>query len=1129
MKLLYIEDSATDADLTQRTLERAAPHIEMQVVSTLNAAWSLLKPPLKFDLLLVDLHLPDGSGFEVLSYVREHNLPLAVIILTSEGDQDSAIAALKAGTDDYLSKNGEYLKLLPEVLNAALTHFRERSGATNPILQVLFVEHNRADFDMITRHLALKSPHIKLTKVASAEDALTQLPTSPAEPARFNLLLVNYHLPGMDGLAFARIVRHERGLDIPIVLMTSQGNEELVVRALQLGVDDYLTKRTGYLNELAVTLENVKRQADLKRERASLKETNTRLNYLITASPCILFSLRIDDSHLIPTWISKNFESIFGFTTKEASSPNWWASHIYAEDRERVVSLNARILLESPLTQEYRFMHREGHAIWIREELRIVKDDEGIPKEVIGTWLNIHQNKQVEAVQMARNAVLDQIVGNQKLPAILEDIAYRLEAINPEMIVSILLLDRALGQLTTGAAPNLPDFYNKAIDGLEPGFGRGSCGTAAYTHEPVFISDIDNHPFWESFLELTRQAGVHACWSLPIKDDGGQVIGTFAIYYETHRAPATEDIALVGEFARITALAIQKVHAADALRQSAAVFESTRDGVIITDLVPRIVAINRAYTEITGYNKDEVLGKNPNILKSGVHDANFHQSLWDSLKESGYWQGEIWNRRKNGEIYAQWLSISTVLNELGQAQYYVGVFTDISQIKQSEARLEYLAHYDPLTQLPNRLLAQSRLEQAIERAERHNFRIAVLYIDLDRFKTVNDSLGHPIGDELLIALSQRLSTRLRHDDFLARLGGDEFLLVMEFVPLPEGAATLAASLIDMLTTPFKLPSEHEVFVSISIGISLYPDDAKTVTQLIQYADLAMYQAKQLGCNTYQFHTQALTIAASERLALETNLRHALERGEFVLHYQPFINALTGCIIGVEALVRWQPHGRELVYPDKFISIAEETGLIVPLGEWVLRTACAQAYAWNQNGLPPILVAVNLSGRQFQSGKMVSLVRDILKETGLPAQQLELELTESIVMDQAEQSIKILDDLKTLGIRLAIDDFGTGYSSLAYLTRFPIDKLKIDRSFVSGITNKTNAYEIVSTIIAMANSLQLDVVAEGLETQEQLEFIISQGCTQYQGYLFSKPLTKEKAEQLLRESLHESKTSLARSS
>ncbi len=1114
MRLLYIEDSPSDADLTCRTFARLAPEIEMEVAPTIKLGLSLLEQPLRFDILLIDLHLPDGSGFEILTYVRERSLPIAMILLTSAGDQESAVVALKSGADDYLAKRSDYLERLPDILRAALARFRDLSELRSQVLRVLIIEHIKSDLDMIRNHLALHAPHFRLTSVVNAEEALAKLPDLPTDPVNFDLLLVSYNLPGMDGLAFSKVVRQERGLELPIVLITSQGSEELAVRALHLGIDDYLMKRTGYLNELAATLENVKRQADLKHERAALKETNQRLNQLLTASPCILFCLHIINGKLMPVWVSENIKTMLGYTPSEALMPNWWFLHSHPDDRLQAEAAAIKILAEGSLSHEYRFMHRDGRTIWIREELRLVSDNQGQPLEVIGTWLNLSQSKRVEAVQMARNAVLDQLVGNQKLSFILNDIVLRLEKINPDMLVSILLLDRPKGQLFVGAAPSLPDFYNAAVDGLEPAIGRGSCGTAVFLGEPVIVTDIDTHPYWEPFLELTQQAGLHACWSVPIKDDTGQVIGSFAIYYATKRAPLPADLDLICEFARITALAVQKVRAADALRQSAAVFESTRDGVLITDLDAKIVAINRAYTEITGYSEAEVLGKNPSLLQSGVHDNNFHQTLWSSIKDTGHWQGEIWNRRKSGDIYAQWLTINTVLDELGKAQNYVGVFTDISQVKQSEARLEYLAHYDPLTQLPNRLLIQSRLEQAIERAERHGYRIAVLYIDLDRFKTVNDSLGHPVGDELLIALAGRLSTRLRHDDVLARLGGDEFLLVMEIVPLPEGAATLAVSLIELLSTPFFLPSGHEVFVSISIGISLYPDDAKTVTELIQYADLAMYQAKQDGRNTYQFHTHALTFAASERLALETSLRYALERGEFVLHYQPFLNAHTGNIIGVEALVRWQPQGGALVSPDKFIPIAEETGLIVPLGEWVLRTACRQAVAWNNAGFSPLVMAVNLSGRQFQSGKIASLVRQVLKETGLPAQQLELELTESIVMDQAEQAIAILDDLKSLGVRLAIDDFGTGYSSLAYLTRFPIDKLKIDRSFVSNQSEKSNDNEIVSTIIAMAKSLKLDVIAEGVENQQQLDCLQGYGCDQYQGYLFSKPLQATEIESLL---------------
>jgi diguanylate cyclase (GGDEF)-like protein/PAS domain S-box-containing protein len=768
---------------------------------------------------------------------------------------------------------------------------------------------------------------------------------------------------------------------------------------------------------------------------------------------------------------------------------------------------------QGQLSHEYRFLGQDGQIIWVRDNQRLIFDPHGRPIEIVGAWLDISQRKHTESVQMARNAVLDQIVSNRPLPSILEDIALRLETIGPDMCVSILLLDPHSGLLTNGAAPSLPDFYNAAVEGMKPGEGSGSCGTSVWLGETVIVADIDSHSYWAPYLELTRRANLHACWSIPFKDEAGCVLGAFAVYYHSPRAPASVELELIEEFARLAGLAVQKVRAADALRQSAAVFENIRDGVVITDLTACIIAINSSYSEITGYSETEVLGLNPSLLKSDRHEPNFYQELWTSIKESGHWQGEIWNRRKNGEIYPQWLSISTVHDAVGAPKHYVGVFTDISQVKQSEARLEKLAHFDPLTALPNRLLALSHLQHAIEQAERHQHRVAVLYIDLDRFKTVNDSLGHPVGDELLTALAQRMRSRLREEDTLARLSGDEFLLVLEFVVQPESVATVAQSFVDMLNTPFTLPSGHEIFIGVSIGISLFPDDAASVTELIQHADLAMYQAKQEGRNTYRFHTEALTVAANEKLALETRLRHALEREEFVLHYQPLIDAHDGSIIGVEALVRWQPPGQDLVPPCKFIPIAEETGLIVPLGEWVLRKACVQARLWRDQGTP-LLMAVNLSGRQFQSTDMVELVRTVLQETGLPAQYLELELTESIVMEQAEKAIATLDALKALGIRLAIDDFGTGYSSLAYLKRFPINKLKIDQSFVRDLVDDANDRQIAITIIAMARSLSLEVLAEGVETEQQLALLHLFGCDHYQGYLFSKPLPVVELEHVL---------------
>ena len=555
------------------------------------------------------------------------------------------------------------------------------------------------------------------------------------------------------------------------------------------------------------------------------------------------------------------------------------------------------------------------------------------------------------------------------------------------------------------------------------------------------------------------------------------------------------------------------------LRHAAAVFTNAREGVVITDPTPRIIAVNRAFCDITGYEEHEVLGRNPSMVSSGRQSKEFYRDMWAALIRDGHWQGEVWNRRKNGEVFPQWHSISAVRDDKGKLTNYVAVFSDISQLKESEAQLERLAHYDPLTGLPNRILVQSHLNGAIERARRQHCKVAVLFLDLDGFKRVNDSLGHSVGDELLVLISGRLRQRIRAEDMFARLGGDEFLLVLEGIGHPEEAAAVAQDLIDLLQQPFRAGSGHELFIGASIGISLYPDDGLEMAELIRCADVAMYQSKGNGRNSYHFHTEELTRAAENRQALESRLHRAITGREFVLHYQPQVDAVSGRILGFEALVRWQPENGEPVSPAVFIPLLEETGLILALGDWVLHEACHQALRWREAGLPAVPVSVNLSPRQFQHSDVVELVRRALQDSGLPGALLELEITEGALMAQNLATQERLAELKALGVHLAVDDFGTGYSSLAYLSRFPIDKLKIDKSFIDGLGQDARADKIVATVIAMSQGLDLLVVAEGVETESQLQQLRALGCDAVQGYLCGRPLPALQAgERLSRELL-----------
>ena len=555
------------------------------------------------------------------------------------------------------------------------------------------------------------------------------------------------------------------------------------------------------------------------------------------------------------------------------------------------------------------------------------------------------------------------------------------------------------------------------------------------------------------------------------------------------------------------------------LRLYATVFTNASEGMLITDAHSRIIAANPAFSRITGYSPAEVVGRSPALLNSGRQDAGFYRRMWSTLASRGKWQGELWNRRRDGSIYPEWLSITAVQGEgdgeEGGPCNYIGIFSDITERKEAEARILHLAHHDPLTNLPNRALLNDRLGQTLLQARRDGRGAAVLLLDLDRFKTINDTLGHERGDSLLLEVCARCRRVLRDTDTLARLSGDEFVIVLPDAATADLAADAARRILDAIALPCRL-GEHELSITASIGIALFPRDGGDESTLLRNADAAMHRAKEAGRNAFEFYAEDMNTSSLGRLLLEHQLRGAAERGELLLHYQPKVSAAGGRLGGFEALLRWQHPELGMVAPGQFIPLAEESGLIVPIGQWVLEQACGQLARWDAEGIPPIHMAVNVAVPQLRQPGFVDKVRHTLEQTGIAPSRLEIEVTESVLLDKDERISTTLEGLVALGVKLSLDDFGTGYASLSYLRNFRFNVLKIDRSFVMELHRNEADIKLIRAILSIARDLSLQTVAEGVESEVQDVILQELGCHIGQGYHFSRPLPADRMGEFMRQ-------------
>lgn len=824
-------------------------------------------------------------------------------------------------------------------------------------------------------------------------------------------------------------------------------------------VDAFDSESVELLSRLA---DNLAYGLTALRDRLQRQSSERYLEALYASSPDMIF-LYGADGRLLD--VNHNVLRCFGLAKAELLAAN--PRGLMGQDNSLLLAMRRLRRARQGEDQDFEWVIRRPDGEELPVEIRLRRlamyRDQDEPR-VIALVRDISERKRAEAAIEQRTAEFEAVFHSLADAAVFADPDRRMRLVNAAALTQFgYQQDELLGQLT----------------------------------QMLYASEADYQQQGNARFSRTATQAATAIYEVPYRRKDGSVFVGETMGSQV-RSPSGEVLGYIGVIRDITA----RKQAEAQMATLSMALEQTADAVSIADPRGCIEYVNPAFEEITGYSRSEALGRSEAILKSGRHDDAFYRNMWQALNAGKPFRDIFINRRKGGELFYEEKTITPLRDEHGDIRHFVATGKDISERMETQERLRYLAHHDVLTELPNRTLFMDRLDHALAKRSDADAGVALLFLDLDRFKLINDSLGHDVGDRLLQVVAKRLRLCVRQGDTIARLGGDEFGIVLESLKDGRRAAEVAQQIIEALSKPID-EQTAELFVTSSIGISLAPLDAMDAQTLLKHADVAMYRAKESGRNMFQFYSAEMSAEATERFHLETQLCYALERQEFTLHYQPQVRLSDGQVVGVEALLRWRHPERGLVEPADFVPILEETGLIVPVGEWVLRTAC-QAIVNQPVVGEPLRLAVNFSSRQFAGSDVKQLLADVLAETGISATQLEVEITESLLLRDDAYTLKTLAAISAAGISIAVDDFGTGYSALSYLKRFPIDTLKIDHSFIRDISSDPDDAAIVKAIIAMARSLSLAVVAEGVATQAQLQFLNQQGCVMAQGYLFSPP-------------------------
>lgn len=829
----------------------------------------------------------------------------------------------------------------------------------------------------------------------------------------------------------------------------------------------------------------------------------------------------IDINHEIIAW-NKACELLTGIKSTEViGTKDAWRG-FYSSERPCL----ANVVLENniqqlkkyyPINGQSKFskgLHAENWFENVNGKKRyLIFDAEPIYDEQDGSLIGALENledvtdiKQVELREQTHNEVMAQLIKGSPINDIFESLINRIEQQAPFSRCSVLLFDSVNKYLVTAAAPSLPEFYNHSINELKTCLpSNGQSLSAMFSKNRVIAADINTNPLWQNHKEIASVAQIRSCWSEPVFGRDSSFLGVFVIYHDRALSPSDEDLQFLEFASKLTSLTIEQNLLRQQQQLSTRVFSGTLEGIAITNSQGVIIDVNPAFSDITGYDREEVIGSTSSVLSSGKHEPEFYKKMWNSLRDKGHWQGEVWNRKKSGELYAELLSISSLKNERDEVINYVSIFTDITETKQQQEKLNLMAHYDVLTGLPNRVLFLDRFDQSIAHSKRSNTLLAIIFLDLDKFKPVNDTFGHEVGDKLLVEVATRIKSSIRDEDTVSRQGGDEFAILLGDINTVSECEQLAKRIHDSLSTPFYIDN-NTIEIGASSGIVLYPREDDDIDTLIRYADQAMYQAKLAGRNRFQLFNHNNDLQTLQKQNKRQDIENALTNNELELYYQPKVNMVSGIVYGFEALIRWIHPERGIVAPLDFLPLIDGTSLEIEIGNWVINQALHQLEKWNQQGLQ-LELSVNISSHHILSESFYTKLDDALSlYPTVNSQSFQLEILESSALGDIKGISRIIEDCQDeLGIKVALDDFGTGYSSLTHLRSLSANTIKIDRSFVRDILADPSDSAIIDGIIGLANAFNRSVIAEGVESTEHGIMLLLMGCNNAQGYGIAKPM------------------------